>query len=785
MNPEKPQPTKEQYELTTGIIIERLEGPEEDIKREPLRLRKISKEEFNQKFSPEQRVQVQATLQKVIASSKYNTFNLFKGVFDEYCKVIEDGRIVSLAEILEKQDVAESDDNENGIMCAGMALKMKEYLVRQGVNAYLIRYAATGQINEAGDEYAGVGHISTVIPFVQDGKKMFTLVDAGLLVSKLIIFEDQQDSEMIYFRNKRCQVQYDPGNNNFPYKFIIEQQVTNKKTGEVETDENGNPVYKITDIAYFDPYHEILNPYVAVKDSMRTLPGYRLTAQDEQGQNTALVALDLVRKQIKVRYTLEDGTQQQEKLRFEDLYRLYETEMADILAKVSDQLGVSKEYILKNLQNIVSNYEIYIDQFLPPSVRREFKQKNNFKKYIKKVTEFLESIKIKGSEKFIILAFFTEILPSYASGEIFFHEHSYPLRFATKIRLGKSELTIPLVTELDKSEEISFIDAYPTLLISNPEKMVQAILDFMNIVKELKHKLLWLKSREHYSDEDVIRNVLTQIWFNANEYDFSNPIQFLKRQERLLCDSSFSEFEQETSLGAMATMGGNHLVVYRVQQSGSNESPYMMNIELHTEDGEGRADLPSIRYAVDTDRNGERIAYIYAIQKQKKKYDNEESQKLQKKINRLLFKLNKGVLDKESDEFKEYHSKRKAKALKGNESYPENISDVSPSAVFSLATFIALLKQRGITKIKAPVFLPLRWQAHERLGRKEQERIQENVTNKFIRTFRRIAHHFLSVEIFSYPEEGDGYLYVKLTDEPMVSDNHILNEMIELVNKKS
>jgi len=68
----------------------------------------------------------------------------------------------------------------------------------------------------------------------------------------------------------------------------------------------------------------------------------------------------------------------------------------------------------------------------------------------------------------------------------------------------------------------------------------------------------------------------------------------------------------------------------------------MMNIELHSEDETGRADLPSIRYAVETDKNNERTAYIYAIQKQKIEYDDEVSQKLQKKINRQLFKLNKG-----------------------------------------------------------------------------------------------------------------------------------------------
>lgn len=111
MNPEKPQPNTEQLERQSPNIIERLEGHEEDIQREPLRLREIGNAEFQQEFSPEQREQAQAVLQSVIASSKYNTFNLIQPIFDEYLRVVEEGQIVSLAEILEHQDVASSDDN--------------------------------------------------------------------------------------------------------------------------------------------------------------------------------------------------------------------------------------------------------------------------------------------------------------------------------------------------------------------------------------------------------------------------------------------------------------------------------------------------------------------------------------------------------------------------------------------------------------------------------------------------------------------------------------------------
>ncbi len=308
-------------------------------------------------------------------------------------------------------------------------------------------------------------------------------------------------------------------------------------------------------------------------------------------------------------------------------------------------------------------------------------------------------------------------------------------------------------------------------------------MQWIQTVHNQKQSLFWLKSREHYSDEDVLRNALTQVWFNANEYDFANPEQFLDQSIRILRDESFDNCAEQADLGNIESMRKSNLVVQRVPQSGSNESPFMLNVELHLEDGTVRADLPSIRYAVETGEDGEKTVYIYAIQKQKDEYGDEESQKLQKKINRQLFKLNKGVLDAESGEFKEYHKKRKARELEDNEEYPENISDVSLSAVFSLVTFIALLRKEGIKKIKAPAFLPLRWQAHERLGKKEQERIQENMSDKFMRTFRRVVHHLQSVEIVSYPEDGygDGYLEMRLTDNSLGSNNQILNQILQII----
>lgn len=143
--------------------------------------------------------------------------------------------------------------------------------------------------------------------------------------------------------------------------------------------------------------------------------------------------------------------------------------------------------------------------------------------------------------------------------------------------------------------------------------------------------------------------------------------------------------------------------------------------------------------------------------------------------------MNQGVLNIESQEFKDYDRKRKRNELSSNAPYPENISDVSPSAVLSLSLFIALLKKENILHIKAPIFLPLRWQAHERLGKTEQERIQENMTDKFLRTFRRIAYHLPDIKI-DYPKNSGQYLQVTLNKQQLNNTNNaILNESLRLV----
>ena len=169
------------------------------------------------------------------------------------------------------------------------------------------------------------------------------------------------------------------------------------------------------------------------------------------------------------------------------------------------------------------------------------------------------------------------------------------------------------------------------------------------------------------------------------------------------------------------------------------------------------------------------------------------------KIKRKLYKLNSGVYDSESKEYKDYKQ--------GNSYYPENISDVSPSSVLSLTIFLNEIYKKGITKIKVVPYLPIRYEnkikslakktikkskefnfdASEKINYyleliKEYKKIQSNITEKFIRTFYRVSYHFDNVKIISIPMETDECLNIKL-EEFSYGNNEILNEIINISNK--
>lgn len=235
-------------------------------------------------------------------------------------------------------------------------------------------------------------------------------------------------------------------------------------------------------------------------------------------------------------------------------------------------------------------------------------------------------------------------------------------------------------------------------------------------------------------------------------------------------------------------------------QSLNQETPYVCEIKFNKEvDGQIVSfTLPRISYGIN-----DGICYIYAVQnKNEVKEMNSLEKKYQSIINRSLYELNDGVYENETQEYKDYKEGK-------TKEYPENISDVSPSSIFALAIFLNILKANNINMVKVVSFLPIRYNAKEKANYKkvqfvskkqeldfmekvalfkklkiEQNMIQDNLTNKFIRNFMRLKYHFNNINILNIPFESEEVVSLEIKDFES-SNNEILNEIIEKIGEIS
>ena len=278
--------------------------------------------------------------------------------------------------------------------------------------------------------------------------------------------------------------------------------------------------------------------------------------------------------------------------------------------------------------------------------------------------------------------------------------------------------------------------------------------------------------------EDILKN-LVYLFSNLSFSDFNDIELYIKRnidfvKNRLFEDKSIPFLNDEVTI---------------TTRESYQKSPYSFISNITN--GVDKYELPIISYGIS-----DNVCYIFAVQDK----NLDKSSGYSKKTKRLLYKINSGVYDAESLEYKDY------KENKSNY-YPENISDVSPGAILSLSIFFKQLYDLGITKVKVVPFLPIRHNAKkeayqlkinylikkDNLNLEEQQlleqkylaehlRIQNNLTQKFLRNFSRINHHLPNVSISSNPFEVDEYLNINLSE--FVKSDDILSEMINRVEKK-
>lgn len=373
-----------------------------------------------------------------------------------------------------------------------------------------------------------------------------------------------------------------------------------------------------------------------------------------------------------------------------------------------------------------------------------------------------------------INVFYDEIINEASTGRVdcFFMMN---LLFSTYIR--EENKTI----EAKKNDDGRYL--IPRLVIKNKESFNKLLTEYLALARK-KYDLSIYQDELTFADvenyEKVINKIiLTTLWANATYDDFSESEEFLRKQIAFLKDETFSEYEEPTIIGYSETLGG-YVEVENIQETILNETPNSLKISVIEPETNERYTFPLVRYGIEDNK-----CYIYAVQKNKK-YDEEN--KFKKIVNRRLFQIGENF-DTKNDTYENYGE--------------GNLKDVSASFVVASNIALGLLASKGITDIVVPSILIERWNAKETgiivkskreensqeyidSNKEEHNKIQNNLTEKLLRTFLRIVSHNKTFNVTAYPFDIDSSLHIK-TSEELDCNNTLLNETFligEKVNSK-
>lgn len=292
----------------------------------------------------------------------------------------------------------------------------------------------------------------------------------------------------------------------------------------------------------------------------------------------------------------------------------------------------------------------------------------------------------------------------------------------------------------------------PTLNIKNKKEFDNLLIQYVNKCLEFYDSSNYPEELNDSFNNDICKEkmIMTLLFATATFEDFEEPISFLKRKINFLED-----YTTNINIGYSNILKSDIKINVKKDKI-NNEAPYQFIVNC--DDNE----LPHLKFGIDNN-----IAYIYAIQ---------NSKELDKKINRILYKVGEGF-DKTTDNFDIYDE--------------GNLNDITPSFLIVANLFISYLQTLGINDIKVCSFLPERWNAKlvanklRNIDQEKQLKIQSNLTEKFIRTFLRLSYHYDNLKVLSYPMDNSSYLSLYNTGN-IKCNNSLLLELNELcLNKKN
>ena len=333
---------------------------------------------------------------------------------------------------------------------------------------------------------------------------------------------------------------------------------------------------------------------------------------------------------------------------------------------------------------------------------------------------------------------FNEVVEESSKGMVaLYGDVPFNVKFNTVIENEEDEEELDEYKQASKNRNKA---EYPTLRINDKVEFFDRLANYVDLELAKRNEI-------GMEENEFVKAVITFLFINASVKDFDNPVEYLNRRIDFLRDDKMDK-EREVDTNLL----GCKLKIARKLNSFVMETPYKMTFTLE-KDGQ-KTSLPNIYYGISDNK-----CYIYSIMN-KKEYQSE----LTKKVNRELYKLNAGIYEKESDGYKDYKEGK-------SDYYPENVSDVTPSFVFSTLLFLKELQRSGITDVNVVSYLPVRYNIMDAKAKKSSDReeqleknqeIQNNATNKFIRTFMRCMSHLEGYDVTSYPFEEDEYMHIKL-----------------------
>lgn len=333
---------------------------------------------------------------------------------------------------------------------------------------------------------------------------------------------------------------------------------------------------------------------------------------------------------------------------------------------------------------------------------------------------------------------------------------------------------------------------FPSLVIND----YQSFFELLRQYYEKHIELFFQRTKRSGFPVYEMKNCFQDVWLRATPEDFNNPEQFLQKQVQFINDTTFAKYDNEAVVGSSSYFNDHIICVSNGIARTWDEMPREFKIIIYDKQYQNITELfykphytlPVVRYGM-YEKEGKKICVIGSIQNEK----DESSKEVSSIFNRARYKVNKDVPDE------------------------ENIYGIEPSNVIALSMFINFLHNEGITEIEVPSMYVLDYQYHQKRNievvdefnskwteysqqedpeeyQKEKKRLEnilnkediisQNKTERFMKTFMRLAYHYPKSEIRSYAGELDNCLHINI---PVVqSENDIngdlLKEMYTLVN---